>query len=177
MSTSKKTQATGMTGSGPLSCGCLKRAPTHTTTTQCSGVQDCGQKSMAIIRGSGGTSSQIRTGTEAILRKVTLVSVSCLHILRRDHLSEVGITDEYGQHGRDHAKLCFTKWTHSTWPWMNRDVSPHVCALPYASDDYRYEAGKWLVTWDTLPTDWNFGTADSVPSSFGPGGRCDMCEL
>lgn len=102
------------------------------------------------------------------------------HLLRispRADLLNVRCLDEDGQRGKDHPKLYFNKWTHSVWPWSNTDASPHICLSSYSSNDYRYEAGKWLVTWDALPTDWDFGTANSVPSSFGLGGRYDMCLL
>lgn len=93
-------------------------------------------------------------------------------------LTDVHSLGGYTKANKDHPKLYFGKWGHRVRPDRSGTQIANACSVnDFVDDDYRYEASKWLVDWDVLPKNWDFGKADSKPAAFDAGGKYDICKL
>lgn len=82
----------------------------------------------------------------------------------------------------DHPKVYFGKWKHSVAlvygdEFANDCVGAIITKSDYHSNDYAFYADTtgYLVNGSVVPASYNYGDADSTPSSFLAGGKYDAC--
>ncbi|KAK4505150.1 hypothetical protein PRZ48_003113 [Zasmidium cellare] len=88
------------------------------------------------------------------------------------------IYDNDGSDG-NHAKLYIAKWHHSIQTSPNdsfKSTCPSNYKVDFRANDYYWGASDYLVSGDVVDSSWNWGKADSSPSSFHDGGAYDICH-